>query len=306
MNPNRSRARRAPLLSALLGLGALGLWAQTPSIQQAPRDPRPTYSPNADVDASLSLTIVNNSYVGPISLVFTELSRSPQTLPPAEPVSCGLLSADGLQALATSGSPSSAAEVLGGSFPAGSGKKERLSLDALFRLRPSTLPPSGNHVISYRVDLYASAFPLAGAIAATEFFDVTVRVGSYFDVSVVPSGGAFSLSSTSQNLGFGSLLPGEARGVDVLVKSNVAYTLSLASSGQGAFVSAFDGSRLPYALTVNGSPVSLGASAVLASGAAPGYAAPSRYALLVTVQPYAELPTEGDYADTLTLTLSAP
>lgn len=298
---------RASSLAFFLVFSLCGAEANTPKIRQTPLDPQPFYSPTAMAQAQTSIALSGKGYSGPVCVVFTELSRSPALNLPQQSVNYGLFSANGSLQLSVNGSPASAQQTLQGVFANNSPSDARLSLDFLVEVFPTSLPPPGMNTITLRADLYASSYPPSGGIVDSVIFIVSIQVGSYYDVSVVPSGTAFSLSSTTTNLAFGSLQPNESEGADILVRSNIFYNLSLSSANGGAFLNASDGSKLPYSLTANGFPVSLSPEvpALIATGTPTGYGTPTRCALIVTVLPYTKLPTEGTYSDTITVNLSA-
>jgi spore coat protein U-like protein len=296
------------LIISLLGLAARPAGAQTPYISQGPADATMSFSPTVMVQASSSIVLAAGGYKGRGCVVFTELTRSPPLSLPAKNIDYGLFSENGSLQLSTNGSPASAQETLEVTFPSNAKPKDRFTLLFLVEVFPTSLPPSRTHTITLRADLYAHAYPPSGPIADSVNFTVNVQVNTYYDVSVVPSGGAFSLSSTTATLAFGTLAANATRGADILVKSNVSYTLSLTSASGGALVNVSDGTRLAYSLTANGSIISLpaGTRKAVASGVSPGFGTPTRYALVVTVLPYAILPNTGAYSDTITVTLAAP
>jgi len=67
-----------------------------------------------------------------------------------------------------------------------------------------------------------------------------------------------------------------------------------------------DNTSLAYSFSSNGQVFSLAAQAAFAENAASTDMTGARYHLAFTMLPFAELPTEGTYIDTLTLTVSAP
>jgi hypothetical protein len=282
--------------------------AQSPTIGQAPFDPHLGYSPAGTTQAQDSIVLTSNRYSGPVCVVFTEFSRYPSSGQSLQNIDYGFFSADGASRLSVDGTPASAQETLTGSFPHGSKQFASLSLPFLVEVFPTSLPPPGYYWIWLRADLYASSYPPSGRIADTVNFFVSFTVAGYYDLSVVPTGEAFSLDSTTAALAFGVLAANASKGADILVKSNVSYSLSLTSANGGALANGTDGSKIPYSLTVNNSAVTLspGLRALVATGAQASYGAPARYAVLVTVLPYTALPTQGSYSDTITLTLSAP
>jgi len=301
----RRRFTRRISILLFLTFSLCGIEAQ--NITQPPYDPQPSYSPTATVQAQDSIVLQSAGYNGPYCIVFTELSRSPAPSLPQQQINYGLFSANGSYQLSVDGTPASAQETLAGVFPYNSKPKDRLTLDFLVEVLPTTLPAPGTNTITLRADLYRSSYPPSGRVADTAFFTITILVGSYYDVSVVPSGAVFSLSSTTTTLAFGNIQANESQGADVLVKSNIAYNLSLSSANGGAFLNTSDASKLPYSLSVNGSltALPLGAPILVANGAPAGYGTPARYALIVTVLPYTKLPTQGVYVDTITVNLSA-
>jgi spore coat protein U-like protein len=305
---NRRSAGLASAIAALVLASVGRAVAQSPSIGPNPFDPRPSYSSTAIVQAPSSINLVSNRYSCPVCVVFTEISRYPSSSQQAQNVNYGLFSADGSSQLSVDGSPASAQETLTGSFPNGSKKNDVLNLQFLVKVFPTSLPPPATYWITLRADLYASSYPPSGRIADTAFFTVTIGVAGFYDLSVEPTGGAFALDSTTATLAFGSLVANNSKGADILVKSNISYSLSLSSINGGAFANTTDGSKLPYSLTVNGSAITLppGIRVLVATGAQASYGTPTRYALVATVLPYTAMPTQGAYSDTITVTLSAP
>jgi hypothetical protein len=157
--------------------------------------------------------------------------------------------------------------------------------------------------------LYKSAYPPTGSSVSSKSFTVTVVVGSTCNLSVVTTGSSFSLSSTSQALAFGNLTPNDTRGSDLVVRSNVTYNLSIVSAKGWALANSSDSTSLVgYTLTSNKSALSLvqGLSSTIVTGATATYSSLARYALVFTISAFSGLPTEGDYSDTLTVTLASP
>ena len=280
---------------------------QVPRFDGAPDDSYSVFSATSTVRAYSSVELTSERYSDSVCVVFTELSMSPAPGSELTRIAYGLYSSSGSSRLSTSGSPASAQETLGGSFPPHANKNDRLSLGFRVEISPTSLPPPGFHTITLRSDLYASAYPPSGAVVDSEVFTIRVRVGDHYDVSVVPTGAAFSLSATSTTIAFGALESSDDRGADILVKSNVSFVLSLGSANGGAFVNASDGFRIPYSLSANGVAVHLasGGNAIVGSNSHATYGNPARFALVVTVIPFTDLPTEGAYSDLITVTLSA-
>jgi hypothetical protein len=306
--PTRARGwlARAFALSACLAF-ALEAHAASPAILQPPAVPSLAYSIFSDAQAQSSITLVSKNYSGPVCVVFTELSRFPSPAPTRGYLAYGLFSADGSMPLSLTGTASGPQELLSGSFPPNSRKNDEINLAFSVKAMSASLPLPGTHRISLRANLYASAYPPAGGVVASVTFSVSVGVGSYYDVSVVPQGGGFSSASTTASLAFGSLVAGESRNVDILARCNVSCNLSLSSANGGSFKCLSDPSAIPYSLTSNGASVALdqGTQAFISFGGTPGYEIPARYGIAITVLPYSSMVAEGAYSDTIFITLSA-
>jgi hypothetical protein len=294
-------------LSAFLVLffAAEPSWALKLNAPTAP--PTLVYSPNSVVQGQGSIAVQKGSYVGAFCVTFAQTSLTPA---PAEGLSYGLYqpAASPLYALALDGSPTNANEVLSGSFAPTDANNKVLNLNFALLVSPATLPPPGSYQARITVSLYGSAYPPSGGVVGTKTLTLNVTVGSHFDLAVVPKGSAFSLASTSQSLAFGSLAEGDSREADILVRSNVIYSLTLSSAAGGGLACSADGSLLGYALQAGGVLLSLpaGLPASVAAAAPATYSSPARYPVSVDILPFAGLPTEGDYSDSLTLSLSAP
>ena len=292
---------------SLLVLPLSTLDAQAPGIKQVPSDPNPYFSPTATTQAQASIVLVSNRYSGPVCIVFTELSRLPAANSPAQEVQYGLFDTTGSSRFSLDGSTASEQQTLVGSFPPDSRKHDLLTLGFLVKVFPATLPPPGTYTMTLRAELFAGSYPPSGAVKDSVLFTISILVGSFYDVSVVAEGGGFSLGSTSTTLAFGTIQQYDTRRADLLVRSNVTYDLSLSSTNSGAFANLSDGTRIPYSLTANGTAVSLasGTRTLLANGTQAGYGTPARFALVIGVLPFTDLPSEGAYSDSLVVTLSA-
>jgi hypothetical protein len=242
-------------------------------------------------------------------VVFTQLALTPSPSSAAEAPSFGLYegASSPTKALALDGAPSTADELLSGGFAEGSPETATAALDFSAILSPAPLPAPGSYIASFRARLYASAYPPAGEAVDSATFSVSIQVDSHFDISIGGQGSAFSLFSTNHSLDFGSLAANDSRSADILVRSNVGYSLSIASVRGGALANTHDGSLLAYTLSANGLPLDLGSGlpASLAVGASATYGSFERYRIVVTISNFAELPSEGDYTDMLTITLMA-
>jgi spore coat protein U-like protein len=211
--------------------------------------------------------------------------------------------------LSLSGSPSSQGQVISGAFAAGTSANTNQVFTIVFKLDPSSMPPPGTYSAVINENLYkGSTYPPSGSPVDSNLLTVTITVGSYYDVSIVPTGSAFSLTSTSISLGFGALAAGLKLGADILVRTNVSYSLSLASAHHGSLANAADpASSIGYSLSANATRCQLNPGpGLVASGAAATYAVAARYSIIVEILSISGNPSAGSYADTVTVTLSAP
>lgn len=281
--------------------------AHVPRFNGAPGDTQPVYSATSTVHAYSSVELISEGYSGPVQVVFSELSIAPDSGSELTRIQYALFRTNGSSLLSTTGNPASSQETLSGAFPPGSKKHDRLSLGFRIEIAPSSLPPPGIHTITLRADLYTGAFPSSGAAVDSVAFTISVHVNNHYDVSIVPSGAAFSLSATSATIAFGTLRSFDSRGVDILVKSNVSFVLSLESANGGAFANASDAFRIPYSLSANGIAIRLtaGSNTAIGNTLQATYGIPTRFALILTVLQFTDLPTEGAYSDLITVTLSA-
>ncbi len=268
------------------------------------------YSPDSIVETTASIRVAHDAYLGPFSVVLTQISLVPASDPSAETLSFGLYKPDTSPTyrLSLNGFPANETEVLSGAFDSANSKKPFMSLGFAVIVSPSSLPPPGNYVATIRADLYASAFPVSGGAVDTDTFTVTVSVPALTDLSIVPGGGGFSSSMTTADVSFGTITAGASRGVDIRVRSNVHYSVSLVSANGGMLVNALDGGGISYTLAADGVPVSLpkGLASIVSLNAPPTWSNPSVSAISVTINPFSEFPVEGTYSDLITVNVTAP
>ncbi len=266
-----------------------------------------TYSPDGLATVSGTVIVNNGTQAAnnaPFCVVFTLTNPGAQG-----GLSFSLVNQANGDTLSLSGSPASSTQVLSGTFAQGTRANTNQTFTVSFQVNPTNLPAPGSYVATIREDLYSgSTYPPAGSVLDTNTLTVTVTVGSHYDVSVVPTGSTFALATTSQALSFGNLSAGQALGADILVRSNVSYSLALSSANLGSLTNLVDpASAIAYGLKSNGSSLSLNPGpAYLAQAAAATFSVPLRYSLLVTIQPLPDNPSAGTYTDTLTVILTAP
>lgn len=265
-----------------------------------------TYSPSASVSAKGTISFKNNGYSGAYYIVFRELSLTPSA---GEALSYGLFADQSLDTdLALDGTAEAADQTLSGTIPGGLSDRAVTDIDYYFAVLPATMPSPATYSALMEVSLYTGAWP-SGTKVSTESFTLKAKVGQHLDVAVVEVDGAFSESATSLSLDLGTLEANGSASADIIVRSNLSYTLSLTST-KGGLVNLSDSkSIVSYALSVDGgAAIDLPArkKVAIASGQPATYRNTQGYTILVTIPQSSDLPTAGTYTDTITISVAAP
>lgn len=139
------------------------------------------------------------------------------------------------------------------------------------------------------------------------FFDVVVFVPVFVDFALVPVGGTFDPGANSYVLDLGILEDGTVGRLDMLVRANVGYDISISSANEGnmAHTDPSDASLVPYNLRVDAGSVDLsGGPVTVATGTGPTAGAGERYDLELQIgDPGAA--SAGAYEDMLQVTVTA-
>lgn len=266
-----------------------------------------TYSPNALSQTSGIITVNNGTKSADnvaYCMTFTLSNPGQQG-----GMSFRLVNSGTGNILSLSGSPTDSTQVISGSFASGTAANTNVIYSIAFQLDPSPLPAPGTYTATILEKLYrGSTFPPAGSPVDTNTLTITITVGSFYDLSVVPSGSFFSVGTTSQALNFGTLAAGAKLGADIVIRSNVSYSISLSSANHGALANPSDPtSSVGYSLSSGAAQVSLNPGpGLIASGAAATFSNYARYSILVTISPFAGFPSAGSYSDTITVNLASP
>ncbi len=200
-----------------------------------------------------------------------------------------------------SASPS-AAEVLSGSF--GSSCNWQLqTLSFIVFLLPGQFPPAGQYMDTVVVQLYAGSPSCRAQRIACMSFRISIAMNTALDVSLVQPGAPFDAKSTSLTLDAGVLASGTVRAADLIVRSNIRYTISVVSQNGSALRNPDpqDASAVPYDFTANGRAFALprGTAQSIVSGSAATGLGGKRYPVSVTIGAVGWA-TEGTYSDILT------
>ncbi|MCR9203641.1 MAG: spore coat U domain-containing protein [Halobacteriovoraceae bacterium] len=164
--------------------------------------------------------------------------------------------------------------------------------------------PSG----SYNDIITAQMRPIFGNLGSvTRNFQVSLNLPPEIDISLVSPGGVFDPSQTNYSMNFNVISQGDSRQVDLKVKSNAGYSLSLSSQNGGALKHLGENYTIPYQLKVNGTTKSFsgpGTPMVIGTGTGNTPAQGVNFALSVEVgDPSNKL--AGNYEDVITVTATS-
>ena len=198
----------------------------------------------------------------------------------------------------------SASDVLAGTFS--DANKQRRATDTLYLAAlPGGFASAGTYRATIAVNLYSGPFG-GGTFVASDTVAATLTVAEILDVCVVPVGAPFDYTATAALFDFEVLEVGDEHSADLIARANTGYNVSVSSSNGGLLRNAdpSDGSTVPYSLSVDGSalPLPAGVSVPLVSGAARTTEAGRRFRLSARILAF-DFPSDGSYADTLTVSI---
>ena len=177
-----------------------------------------------------------------------------------------------------------------------------IPLSFLFYVPPGQVVAAGTYTNTVIVGIY-NAFNSASPMTSTSI-RITTVVAASADLSIVPTGSAFS-SSTSQTLAFGTLASGQVLGCDLLVKKNTSATVTFSSANHGVMkaIPTPDTDQIPYTFVANGTTLSLSSTANLALPTGVN-ATGMRLPISVTIGNLSGVGA-GNYQDQVTITVTA-
>lgn len=211
--------------------------------------------------------------------------------------------ASGTTSLKDLASGATAGEVLSGHFAAGNATA---TLNYRFVAPAGLYPPMGYFSDSLTVSLYTGTLKNYTLVSSLTI-QVAIQVQYEMSLSVVPSGAAFNSALTQLTFDFGILTAGTTRSGDILVRSNVAYKVSLNSYNRGVLRRSdqWQATTIPYSCTVNGVAVDLTGSkaAVIGQGLTLSPEG-TRYSVSFTIGDFWDV-TTGTFSDTVQVTVSS-
>lgn len=119
-----------------------------------------------------------------------------------------------------------------------------------------TVPNLGRSVLprgNYTDVITAEAKPKRNnSLSTTKNFQVSLNIPAEIDISLVTPGGTFDPTRTSYTMDFNVITLGDTRQVDLKVKSNAGYSLSLSSQNGSQLKHVGQNFNIPYQMKVNG------------------------------------------------------
>jgi hypothetical protein len=202
-------------------------------------------------------------------------------------------------------------DFLSGSFPTGTAWT---NLDLVFNvlLLPGAVVPAATYSGTLTVELYYGTDPAALSLWTSSNYEISATVAQYMDIAVVEVNAPFSAGGT-QLVNFGELIAYDDELMDLVVRSNTGYKVSVTSQNGSQLKHSLAEvtTTVPYTLTVG------------TGGAAQTFTLPEQLVLDI-VEPSAwtsggearylltfkigffDNAAAGDYNDNLTFTISAP
>jgi len=183
-----------------------------------------------------------------------------------------------------------------------------LSLTFYYVIPAELYPPMGFYSDTVSISLYD------GTLAAhsdtpnnSQNIQFLATVNGAVSLSVVDPGGAFDASVYNATLAFGYLTPRQRLGVDLIVRANKTYTLSLTSQHQWIMTRTdiLNADAVPYTCEVNGALQSVASGTVDLGGASYTSLEGDRYSAVFVIGDFWDL-TAGTYSDTITITVGTP
>jgi spore coat protein U-like protein len=134
----------------------------------------------------------------------------------------------------------------------------------------------------------------------------SVRIDPVAEMSLGEPGATFDATAKGHRLDFGSLAKGKAKGLDLRVRSNAGYHVTMASENVGVMKNSdpSNPATIPYSLQIGGAAVSVGRAeqTVLSRRNRLTDRNGDLHALLVTIGQVGNAPS-GTYQDNLTVTV---
>ena len=189
------------------------------------------------------------------------------------------------------------------------GNNESKVVQGIFRMPLQNMPGgSGHYQDRVRVDLYGYGNPNNPLWSMQKELVINVQTQSVTNLSIVSVGAPHDPSQTYVTLNLGSMYTGLEKAVDVMVHSNIGYSLKVSSQNNGRMRHTWQNGLVPYELKLGGNVLNLANSqgnpvtAVFnPNGSVPGG---DRYNVAVKIGNITGQPL-GDYQDYVYFTLTS-
>lgn len=211
----------------------------------------------------------------------------------------------GLSAVIKDLPTASGGEIVVGSFSGGGNQENTHTVYFNIPAEQAVAPATYTDTVQFKAYLGSLASP---SLDDTQSVTLQAPVAQVAELSIVDAGGGFDLASQVKTIDFGVLTANLKRSVDILVRSNSGYDVSLQSENAGVMriTDPSDGSTVSYTLTVNGGLVDLASGAAVNAAGANGLttSAGARLRTEVTIGAIGDA-SAGNYRDAITIVVAA-
>lgn len=216
--------------------------------------------------------------------------------------------AAGTQIIKRVGDISSTNDILTGTLTAGSNDRQvNVNYWAILDMSNPWLP-RGDYEDNFTVTLYRGSPFGSYFFISSNSVRFRYQAGRRVDISLVPTGGTFNVSDTTETLNFGNLTTGATRSADAVIKYNGGYILRASSQNNGRLKHSTQNEYIDYSATFNSTIVNLNNTSgnpveiIRELGQSP--ASGKRIPIGVTIGNVTGK-RGGQYADTITLTVTS-
>ena len=204
-------------------------------------------------------------------------------------------------------------EVISGSFPVAIAMTQINNHSFYWTIDPQQIVPAQRTYysdVNLSLSLYTGTLLTSPQLVASAAVTFQALVETSVDLSLVKSGAPFNINDTTQLVDFGILSSGEQRGMDVVVRSNNGYAVSMQSLNRQVMVHAQAPAvtdTVPYQVVLSGGGVDLstGAPVQVISGTGTTPATGISFPIEITVGNLSGTEAAGTYSDIISVTVTA-
>jgi len=193
-------------------------------------------------------------------------------------------------------------EVISGTAP--NTTPVTIPLTFIVYIPPGQVVGPGTYTDTVTLSVYNGSFT-SGQADATVTITISAQIRAVADLALVASGASFA-ASTSRTLDFGNLAPGQNLGCDLRIRSNIGYTIALASQNRGVLKAPTPITfTIPYAMILRGQTLDLTPAQATFPATSPFITDNNgqTYGVGVTIGTFTD-PPAGTYTDVVTVTLT--